>query len=98
MTHENEASAYALRRAVAIEATHSGSGYCDGQHDLAAQHVDQIIPALCRVLGITEADLVAMRAQKEASASRDEADRQYREKMRELTEKMEGLHRPRPRS
>lgn len=59
--HEEEAKAYALRRAVAIEATKQVYGYCGGLAEKADHHVDEIIPALCRVLGITEDDLVAIR-------------------------------------
>lgn len=59
--HEAEAKAYALRRAIAIEATREIYGYCGGLAEKADHHVDRIVPALCRVLGITEADLVAIR-------------------------------------
>lgn len=58
---ESEAGVYALRRAVAIEATRKAHGYCGGQAEKAEHHVDNILPALCRCLGVTELDLVAMR-------------------------------------
>lgn len=65
INHEAEAKAFALRRAVSIESTRRVYGYCGGQAEKADHHVDNIIPALCRVLGITEADLVAMRKPRE---------------------------------
>lgn len=57
----DEAKVYALRRAVAIDATHQACGYCGGQSEKADHHVENILPALCRVLGITEVQLAKMR-------------------------------------
>jgi hypothetical protein len=59
--HEDEAKVFALRRAVSIEATSKVYGYCSGQSEKADHHVANILPALCRVLGITEVELAAMR-------------------------------------
>lgn len=65
-----EAKIRALHRAVAIEATRGGHGsYLGGLSEKAEHHAANIVPALCRVLQITEDDLVAMR---EAHQPRDE--------------------------
>lgn len=60
--HTAEAQVYALRRAVAIEATRKVYGYCSGQSEKSEHHVDNILPALCRVIGIDESELVAIRS------------------------------------
>lgn len=49
-----------FRQAVAAEATKGSYDYCGGQAEKAEHHVDQIIPALCRVIGISERDLAAL--------------------------------------